>query len=443
MSIGRDSLAYWTSQAANFLLSFVSSVFVAVILGPELRGLVTAVILANNLGVNLTNLGVQALSMYFIGKQREQLSRFHTLIVWIVAAIIVADLLAIAIFGDALRRSVFDDIAWPYFALAVAGLPFALYYFAAQGVMTGLGRVRELSRFLFYYSVAFNSANLVVVGLLPWKVSGLLVVWLAGQIGAAAALAVMVRRSGCRWVAMSARETLGGAGELLSYGLRAFVGNFATTLVNYMDQLFILAGPGRVGLGVYGIAAKIATLISQPSASLETASYARVASAQRRDSATLVQEIFRANFLINGAAVALLALLAKPFILFFYREEYAAVVLPLRILLPGVLCLSCSRMLAMYFSAQLGKPQIPSTIAWLTLGVNVPLMGYVVIAREGGLVGAASVTAASYGVMLVCYLVLFALRTGLVNPAAYFIPQARDFERVRRLAREVLARRGI
>ena len=99
--------------------------------------------------------------------------------------------------------------------------------------------------------------------------------------------------------------------------------------------------------------------------------------------------------------------------------------------------------MALYFSAQLGKPQIPSAIAWITLAVNAPLMGWVVIKLQSGLVGAAWVTTGSYGVMLACYLVFFSMKTGLFNPLLLFIPQRRDFERARRLVRDVLSRGGV
>ena len=443
MSIGRDSLAYWFSQVAGFALSFVTSVFVAVILGPEQRGLFVAVVLANTLCVNLSNLGLQALSMYFIGKNPEQLSRFHTLIVILTAAISIVVLAAFGLWGEALRRSFFDTIGWRYLAVALAALPFSLYYFAAQGVLTGFGRVWNLSRFLFYYSAATNAASLAVLGLLPWKVEGLLAVWMMSQVVAAAVMFAMVRRSPCRWVRLSIRETIEGLGLLLSYGLKAFVGNFAGSLINRVDHVFILATSGPLGLGIYGLAAKLAELIYQPSAALEKAGFQPVATSERRAAARLVQDLFRVNFILNGTITLLMVIASRPFILLFYREEYAGVVLPFRIILPGALLLSCSRMLALFFSAQMGKPLIPSGIAWVTLAFNLPMMSWVVLHGNGGLAAAAWVTTGSYALMLTCYLLVFGAQTGLLNPLPYFVPQRRDLDRLATQIRDAIARKGI
>jgi len=445
MTLGRDTLAYWTAQAANFALTFVSSVFVAVILGPEARGLLTAVILANTLAVNLTNLGLQPAAMFFVGKRPQDLLPLHAILILLVAAVAALDLAALLVAGDVLRRRVFDEIARPQLAVAAAALPFSLYYFVAQGVLTGLGRVRELSRFLFYYSVAVNASNLAVVGLAGAQVQGLLAVWFASQAGAAVTLFTLIRRQ----PAVSAREpltwrgALAGARELLAYGGRAFVGNVATALLTTLDQLFILAGPGRAGLGIYGLSAKLASLTFQPSAALEQAGFARVAAAEPTASARLVRELFRTNLIINGLGVALMVALARPFLLFFYREEYAPGVVPLQILLPGALFLSGSRMLALYFSAQLGQPQVPSAIAWITLAVNAPMMWWVLVRQEGGLVGAALVTSGSYALMQALYLAFYRARTRRWEAGELFIPRRRDLERFRALAREVIARRGL
>lgn len=441
MSIGRDSFSYWFSQATNFVLQFATSIFVARLLGPQLRGEFTGVLLANTMAVNLSNLGLQVLSMYFIGRNKEQLARFHTLIVILVAMITVVDFAILLAGGDALRQKLFEDIPLRYLALALGVLPFSLYYFAAQGVMTGLGRVQGLSRFLFYYAISYNLLSIAALVALPWKVGALLTIWLASQVGAALALFIMIRGAGSVWVWLSPGAAARGLAQLLGYGIRAFVGNFASSLASRMDHLFILSFKGTAEFGVYSLSGKLAELVYQPSASLENAGYARVVSADRDESARLVQDLFRTNLFINGSAVILLMVIAYPFVLIAYGREYLPGVAPLRILLMGTLFLSCSRMMALYFSAQLGRPEIPSTIAWLTLGVNAPLMWWVVKHEGLGFTGAASVTATSYGFMLVCYLSLFALRTGLTNPLPYFMPQPRDFQRFQKLARGILAKR--
>lgn len=439
MSIGRDSLSYWTSQITNFFFSLVTSIFVARYLGRDGRGLFTGALLANTLMVNLTNCGLQTMGMYFVGREKHEISRIHTLLILICLGIALVDFAFLLAGGEALRERIFEQIEWGYLAASLSMLPFALYYFAAQGVMTGLGRVRELSNFLMGYSLVMNIANIAVLVFAPWKVEGLLAVAVAGQVAGAGCLFMLIRKAPCRWVWLSPGDAMRGMGGMLSYGMRAFFGNFATSIVNRSDHVFISSALGNAGLGVYGLAARLAELVYYPSASLENAGYRQVVTAERSEAARLVQDLFRTNFLINGAALTVLVLLADRLVVFFYREEFSDAVLPLRILLPGTLFLSCSRMLALYFSAQLGKPQIPSMVAWIALAANVPSMWWFVAKGHGGLLAAAWVTTGCYALMLAIFLAVFASMTGLWNPAAYIIPQSRDWARLRRLTGGITA----
>jgi O-antigen/teichoic acid export membrane protein len=437
MSISRDSLAYWISQVGNFGLSFVTSVFVAVILGPESRGVFVAVLLANTLTVSLSNLGVQSSAMYFVSKFRDGLARFHFLLLVIVLLISLLDLLVYLVAGEFLRERVFDGITWNYLAIALGALPFTLYFFAAQGVMAGLGLVRRLSRILFYYSFLANGLTLAALGLARNKLVAVLCVWALSQVLVAAALFAFIRREQTGWGGVPLSRLPAELSRVLSYGIRAFAGNMAAALTNRLDHLFILSTIGRTGIGIYSLSAKLAELVFQPSASLENAGYARVAGAGRDEAAALTRELFRTNFLINGSVMLIMLILSHPLVLFFYREEYRSAIVPLQILLPGTLFLSCSRMLALYFSAHLGRPQIPSAIGWIALAFNVPFMWWAVVRRDFGMAGAAAVTTSSYLLMLVCFLSLFMARTGEKNLAAFFLPRSRDLERVRRLARGV------
>ena len=111
MSIARNTLAYWLTQVGVLLISIAASAVVARKLGVEGRGLVASVILANTLAVNLTNLGLHTLSMYFVGKRADEISRTHTLVLLIVGLIVLLDIAIFAIGGPALRSRIFRDVS--------------------------------------------------------------------------------------------------------------------------------------------------------------------------------------------------------------------------------------------------------------------------------------------------------------------------------------------
>lgn len=449
MTIARNTAAFWIAQMGNYALAFVTSVFTAVHLGPEHRGLLVAVLLANTLMVNFTNLGVQTCGMYFTGKSPARLARIHTTLVWIIIGITCLDFLIIGASGGLLRDTVLRrvpglrELEWGYILVALAVLPCSLYSFAAQGIISGQGRVRALSRFLFHFGAVTNALNLIAVIMFPMDrprlAHALIFIWVGLQVVAAFGAFIMLRASGSVWERMRIADFRNELKAMLSYGLRAFLGGFASGLVNRADHVFILSAIGTASIGVYNLSAKLAELVFHPSAAFETASYSRVASASREDAARLVQDLFRANWLVNVLMVCGLAAMARPLIHYVYHEEYVDAVAPLIYLLPGTVFMGGIRMLALFFSAQLGLPQIPSLIAWVVAGVHIPMLWWVLFRLHGGLGAAALVTSGSYGLMLVMMVILFARATGLVNPVEYLLPRKRDWVRLRRLMkREVI-----
>lgn len=443
-SVARNTLAYWAYQIGDYALRFVVGVFLARSLGRELRGSLTIALLISNLGVAYAGFGLQAAATYFAGRRPDALARVHSLALRFVGVVLLADLALAGPFAETLRARVFGGIPWDFAAIPLAALPLTLYSSAAQGMLTGLGRVRRLSAILFGYSLAANLLNVVVLLVFRGRdetvVVALLNVWAATELGRAIALRLAL--GALPAAGSEADDGDGGSAkrtspplrlrDLFSFGLRAHAGGFAGVFVNKNDQT-VVASLGSAAVGSYAISIRLAELLYHPSAALESGAYARIAASSREDAARLAQEMFRVNLVLTGGAMLAMALLAHPFVVFVYGAEFEDAALPLQILLPGTLAFALSRMLSLYFTARLGRPQIPAAAGWAGALLNLPLMYWTVVVRGWGLVGAAATTTFCYGAILAILLVAFARETGLRSPADYALPRARDLERLRRV----------
>jgi O-antigen/teichoic acid export membrane protein len=445
MGIARDSLAYGIAQIVNLATATLTSAVVAVCLGREMRGVLVATLLINTLTVTLLNFGSSSAASYFIGRDRDRLARIHTLLVVFVAAIACVEIALWAIFGSWLYEELLRpaQVSSVHMIVMLAIIPGTLYFLAGHGLMIGLGRVRALSRFSLYLTFAQNLLSVIGMLWLDWQVRGVLAVFVVGQIGGAVSMHLMLRSSGSLWSSIKWGEALAELREMASYGMRVFYGAFAGIVVNRFDQVFIISAMGAAGIGVYNLSSKLANLVAQFAVSLESGGYSRVRKAtEASEAAYLARELFRTTFFLSAAIVVGLMFIARPMVLLLYTVEFADAIAPMLILLPGSLCLSCSRMLTLYFSAHLGRPQISSNVTWVVALIYMPTIWWVVIKREEGLLGAAWVTTGSYGLMLIGLLVLFIRWTGLWNPLPYFIPQPSDFTRAVRLIRGLIQRRG-
>lgn len=443
MSIARNSLYYGFTQAANLAHAFLTSMVVAIYLGPELRGVFVAALLVDTLALRMTSLGIGSAMSYFGGAKGASLARVHTLGVAWIGLVMLINCGLLAAFGPFLWRHVFKEIPPVYLLAVFVGLPFSFYVNVLINLMVGMGKIPTLSRYVFYKIFIHNLANVIGLIWLDWGVRELIAVWVIGQVLGAGIGYGLLSRWGVLWERLSLSKIARELHTMIAYGFKVFVGNMANVVMGRFDQLFVLSILGVIGVGIYSLSSKLSHMIFQAAISLSSAAYPAIRRASRADAAVLTVDLFRTSFLINGAAVFLMILLARPLIVLAYTESFADAVLPLQILLPGKLMLACSTMLAQYFSVHQGRPQVVAAVNWLAAVLYIPTIWWILVAHGGRMVGVAWVATGANGLVLVCLLALFMKHTRQFNPLPYLIPQRRDFQRLGRLIREVLAKRGL
>jgi O-antigen/teichoic acid export membrane protein len=129
---------------------------------------------------------------------------------------------------------------------------------------------------------------------------------------------------------------------------------------------------------------------------------------------------FMAAVAVVPAGFAAIWLLLKP--------EWHAAFPALVVIMPGILSLSLSKVLAAYLSG-LGRP-LPTTVAGL-VGLAVNLGANLLLIPAWGIVGASAASLISYS----CHaavLLFVACRWAKVPPQAFLVPRRAEFDRVRR-----------
>ena len=108
--------------------------------------------------------------------------------------------------------------------------------------------------------------------------------------------------------------------------------------LNYRADLFVVDYfEGRDGVGVYGNAVYIAESVWLLSSSLALAAYARVGGLDGPAAAALTTRIIRHTTAAVGVVCVALFVVAGPLVDLLFGDEFAGMVAPLRILLPGTL----------------------------------------------------------------------------------------------------------
>lgn len=425
MSIARKSAVDATSQVVVILLSLVAGIFVSRILGDAGRGsYMLATSLANGVLINLSNFGIGLASQVFVAKSPERLGAIHTIVVVLCLLLggAVGGMLVWA--GPWVQASVFRGMPTEHLLIVAGTLPFVLYHVAWRGLVIGLGAITHRALFEVGYGLLQSSAIVVILlamgghAVLPLVVSyyGIATVGTVVMMG-------VLRGQGRLW----GRLDWGLARELLGYGKWVYVGNLAGSLRAQVDQLLVNAFGGVAVFGVYNQAASLANRGMILGSSLEAASYQPITGSDHREAARLTAAAFRQMVLL-GAAMVAAAFLAAPLIPVIYGGDFAASVWPFRFLVVGIAAIGCGRMIAIYFSGHLVRPQIPMAINWLALPVQVgmcfwlaELWGPIPGVTVGTVVGSLLTTA--------LFVVLFLRRPESPGAAALFVPRREDVGR--------------
>ncbi len=167
------------------------------------------------------------------------------------------------------------------------------------------------------------------------------------------------------------------------------------SLLNYRASLFLVERHhGLSVVGTYSVAVSVAELLWLLSSSVSVSAYSKIGHPDRQVAAQTTVQAVRINVLATLVAAPVLLAGAWWGLPWIMGEAYAASVMPLAALLPGVAAYAAASSLSAFYTNHLGKPHLSGAIAGLSLLINVSL-GWV-LAPAHGAVGAAVASTLGY-----------------------------------------------
>lgn len=300
----------------------------------------------------------------------------------------------------------FGPPAYGWLWLLALALPVLLQAPNLQGLWLGAGRMGPMARL----SLAPPLLALALLGVLvSWRgadLGAVLVSWVLAKVGVGVVLVAWLWRAG--WLAApDGRALRAQAGFVATIGITNLV-----ALLNYRVGLFVVERLlDLAATGVYSIAVVVAELLWFVSGSLTQAAYGRIGQPGREQAARLTLRVMQlgvAALLLVAPLLWLAAWLLLPRLL---GPAYAASLLPLALLLPGVLLFGAAGSLSAWFTNQMGRPQVPAQVAALSLGLNAALA--LLLVPRLGIAGAALAASLAYGASVAVLAWRFARHAGL------------------------------
>ena len=312
-----------------------------------------------------------------------------------------------------------DRMPYAQLWLLALAAPFLLLVPTATGLWLGQGRMWPLN----LAQVAAPASVLTGLALAWWFAEGaarhgatvlvVLLVWVTGKSLVAVVTAVFALRDAeQRDSAIHQPDPLPGPW----WDEWRFVATIGITnvisLLNYRASLFLVEHfHGLKVVGTYSVSVTVAELLWLLSSSVTVSAYSRIGNPDHRIASTMTVQAVRINVLATLVAAPVLLLGAWWGLPLVMGPAYAASLVPLAALLPGVAAYAAASSLSAFYTNHLGKPHLSGMIAGLSLAVSF-LLGCVLVPRLGAL-GAAVASSTGYIVAIVVAYGVFLRQAGL------------------------------
>jgi O-antigen/teichoic acid export membrane protein len=426
----KDTALTLTARVAGLTLALLSSIVMARALGPEGMGVYTLAILFPLLIITFTNLGVGPATVYYVAQEKYSLKRVFgnnvvlTALIGTLATLVGLGLIILS------QGQIFPSVAPSYLALAVLLVPVNLFsqQYINQ-ILLGARRIKDFNAvsvlqkllFLVFVFVATVALGLGVFGAL-WATI------LSSALLCVLMFAWLMRIAG----GVSFRPNFAYLRDAFRYGIKAHLGNIIGFL-NYRIEVFLLGIFLPVAaVGFYAVAVALAEKLWFVSESASTVLFPTISAEKdeyRRK--TFTPLVSRSILLITALGAFILFLMSEWVIVLLYSEEYLPTVRLFRILLPGIVLLSASRVLANDIAGR-GKPLLNTYVGAIGLGLQIILnLAWI---PSFGAAGAAWATTISYGITMAVRLWMY-MRLSGNSWTMVIVPQSSDWPLYRQLAR--------
>jgi len=415
----KNTMLTLLTRILNLIVGLATSVIIARLLGPEGKGIYSMAILLPTLITTFTNIGIAPATVYYIGRGkyscREILGNNVVLSLVIGAVSIVIGLIVVFFFQDI----AFSGVARFYLLLALALIPVNLFVSYLRYVFLGMQRIPEFN----LISILQVVLMLVLVAVALWGFNA----GIAGVIGARIATFLLLSILLFFWLqratgGISFKPNLAYLRDASTYGLKAHMSNILAFL-NYRLNMFLVNGfLDPLAVGFYSIAMTIAEQLWLISQAASTVLFPRVASERdERVRKEFTPIVSRNVLLITSLGAAAAFFLSRWIVVFLYSADYLPAARPLQILLPGIVALSASRVLANDIAGR-GRPMLNSYLSAITVAVNIGLN--ILWIPRFGINGSAWATTAAYSIQFLGRLLVYSKLSGNSVAQIIFVQQS-------------------
>ena len=409
------------SSIIGMVLSFGASVFLARVLGAELRGVYALSVLVPTTIYALTTFGLSTAHIVYAGKYPEKrgVIAFQSF-----AFATIIGLLTLGFYAYLLtyKPTWFQRfLVVGKFNLLLASFLVSLqlaWIYLRSGIL-GANRIPIISVSTITFPIIQILLILIFVFLLRLGVTGGII----AQLGSFSFLILfMVVATATKTPISMWRPDFTFFKKSITLGAKLHLNHIAWFIVHTIDRYMIvyLLPNSDKALGHYAVASQFSLILWVLPQSLQ-ATFLPHLSVTKSDKSTLTVKTVRV-LLLALLPIFLVLTAGAPLIRVILGRDYAESVIPFMLFLPGMFFFGCTRPLDSYLT-HIEKPMYAAVNSWMGAGVNVILNVHFI--PKMGICGAAF--ASSTSAVLMALVTVFCFRYETKLPLREFVLQSSDF----------------
>ncbi len=415
-------LSGFTRILTSNIIQLVSIVVISRELGPEMQGIYVLSLLFPSTLAMLLNLGISGANIYYIGKGKVSYSTaWHTCIYLYKRLLLVGvGLLFIALFiSYNLNYSTGVSAFWP-----IVIFPILLF----SPILASFFQATE--SFKFYNRIILIQPAILLICVLASVLLDVIdvdLILLFFSISHIITLSVVFKEHK-KNVVREAKFSRRYLKLAIRYGSRVHISNILSFL-NYKIDLFMIGfflNPASVG--IYSIAIQISEKLWIISQSISTVLFPRLSNLKNAHEKKIKITSFsiKVTMYLTTLGAMVLYLIADWTVVYIFGSGYSQVPDVIIYMIPGVVSLSVSRVIANFIAAH-GKPEINMYGTLVVLIVAV-IMNLILIPKFG-LVGGAIATSVSYFISMLLRMIsyIYITKTTIFN---LFLPSKGEIHMV-------------
>lgn len=423
MGLVKDSAVTLSTKIATFILSAVTSIIIARVLGPAGKGVWAILFLIPGLIAMVFCLGLNFSNVYLLGTRRystpQVLSNaiFSTVIMSVVSVALFL-LLFERIFSWIPKQTNGINPTWVKIMLFSVPLLLLTAYF--NSILQGKREINKVNLVNLVQTGLSCITVLLFVMVLKKAIGGLIASYFIFNFGSAALALFLVLRLtehlGFRFNARLLKDSI-------VIGTKSYLGSLLQFLNYRLDMFLVYYFLSSRDVGHYSVAVALTEMLWWVSQSVSVPFLPQVSTIGEQRSASFTPAVSRMTLLMTLAPALVLLLAGRGVVSLLYGSAFLPAVPAIYILLPGVVIVSSWRILAHHFLGS-GKPLVNAKVSLASLLLNV-LLNIFLIPRLG-IRGAALATTVSYSLGSYLIFRVFASETSQ-SVTALLVPQRQDF----------------